>query len=40
MPLMLDRHTPSPGSPELGRRVGWVAGVAAVMFLVLIGRLW
>jgi penicillin-binding protein 2 len=40
MPLMLDRHTPSPGSPELGRRVGWIAGVAAVMFLVLIGRLW
>jgi penicillin-binding protein 2 len=38
--LQLDRHTPSPGSAELVRRVGWGAGVIAVAFLILVGRLW
>ncbi len=40
MPLQLDRHTPSPGSPELTRRVAWVAGACALMFVLLAGRLW
>jgi penicillin-binding protein 2 len=40
VPLQLDRHTPSPGSPELSRRVVWVAAGAGVAFVLLFIRLW
>ena len=38
--LQLDRHRPSPGVPELHRRLGWLLGFVAVAFLALAGRLW
>jgi penicillin-binding protein 2 len=38
--LILDRHRPSPGVPELNRRFAWLVGVVAAAFLVLVGRLW
>jgi penicillin-binding protein 2 len=40
MPLVLDRHTPSSGMPELQRRGGVVAGVVVAALFVLVGRLW
>lgn len=40
MPLMLDRHVPSPGVPEFQRRLRWFVAAVAVAFLVLVGRLW
>ncbi|MFH0902287.1 MAG: penicillin-binding protein 2, partial [Pseudomonadota bacterium] len=40
MRLILDRHLPSPGMPELSRRFGWLLGVLGVMFSILVGRLW
>jgi penicillin-binding protein 2 len=38
--LQLDRHVPSPGVPEFNRRFGWLVGAVALVFLVLVGRLW
>src|SRR5438105_906819 len=40
MPLILDRHTPSPGVPEFQRRFGWLLAVVGLAFVILIGRLW
>ena len=40
MSLQLDRHVPSPGVPEFNRRFGWLVGVVAVAFVLLVGRLW
>ena len=38
--LQLDRHVPSPGVPEFHKRFGWLVGVVAVAFVLIVGRLW
>ncbi len=38
--LHLDRHRPSPGVPELNRRIPVLVALMGVAFLILIGRLW
>jgi penicillin-binding protein 2 len=38
--LQLDRHVPSPGVPEMNRRFGWLIGIVAAAFVILLGRLW
>lgn len=40
MPLLLDRHRPAGGTPELRARLGWFVGAVTIAFLVLVGRLW
>jgi penicillin-binding protein 2 len=38
--LQLDRHRPSPGVPELNRRIPVLVALTGIAFLVMIGRLW
>ncbi|MBI4510586.1 MAG: penicillin-binding protein 2 [Deltaproteobacteria bacterium] len=40
MPLILDRHVPSPGVPEFQRRLRWLAAAVGVAFAILVGRSW